>query len=435
MLWPSLFCRSFPNKNTLIYKVQEKIIVFLSFQQILRAYFPAPIRNMKGKKLKVFVGMSGGVDSSVAAALLERDGFDVVGVYMKCWQEGETCTSQDDERSARLAASHLGIPFYAWNFLKEYKERVVDYMLKGYSEGVTPNPDMMCNKEIKFGLFFEKARKLGADFVATGHYARIHRHSFRETGGSPAPAAGDHLRSRHENLNSVENQAFHASEGFHEKNTGSFVLSEARDKNKDQSYFLSFIKPEVLSHILFPVGEYTKPQVRELARKFGLPNAERKDSQGICFVGKVDVVDFLKQYIASRAGEIVNMAGQVLGTHEGSMYYTIGQRSGLGLSEGPYYVVSKDLAQNKVVVTKNEQDLQRKDVVIQNVNWMAGTPRDSIEITARIRYRQNRVSATLIPGEDKTFRLVFRESQRAVTPGQFAVLYQDETLIGGGVIQ
>src|SRR3989338_7611787 len=242
MLWPSLFCRSFPNKNTLIYKVQEKIIVFLSFQKILRAYFPAPIRNMKGKKLKVFVGMSGGVDSSVAAALLERDGFDVVGVYMKCWQEGETCTSQDDERSARLAASHLGIPFYAWNFLKEYKERVVDYMLKGYSEGVTPNPDMMCNKEIKFGLFFEKARKLGASKVATGHYARIR-------GGR---------------------------------------LLEGKDKNKDQSYFLSFIKLEVLSRVLFPVGEYTKPQVRKLARKFGLPNAERKDSQGICFVGKVD---------------------------------------------------------------------------------------------------------------------------------------------------
>ena len=161
---------------------------------------------------------------------------------MKCWQEGEACTSQDDERSARLAASHLGIPFYVWNFLREYKERVVDYMLKGYADGVTPNPDMMCNKEIKFGLFFEKARKLGADRVATGHYARI-------------------------------------QEGR---------LLEGKDKNKDQSYFLSFIKPEVLPYILFPIGEYAKPQVREFARKFGLPNAERKDSQGICFVGEID---------------------------------------------------------------------------------------------------------------------------------------------------
>ncbi len=360
---------------------------------------------MPKKKEKVFVAMSGGVDSSVAAALLKRDGLavhghpeqrrrvDVVGVYMKCWQDGAACTSQDDERSARLAASHLGIPFYTWNFLKEYREKVVDYMLKGYAQGVTPNPDMMCNKEIKFGLFFEKAMRLGADYIATGHYARIR------------------------------------------KNTGSFLLFEAKDKNKDQSYFLSFIKPEVLPYVLFPVGEYTKPQVRQLAVRFGLPNANRPDSQGICFVGKVDVTDFLKEYIAPRKGEIVDMAGNVLGMHEGAMYYTIGQRSGLGLSGGPYYVVSKDLACNRLVVTKDEQDLQRKDVLVQGMNWMVGAPIEPIEVTARIRYRQDRVLATLIPGEDKGFRLVFQESQRAVTPGQFAVLYQNEILIGGGVIQ
>lgn len=343
---------------------------------------------MPKKKETVFVAMSGGVDSSVAAALLKRGGFHVVGVYMKCWQEGEACTSQDDERSARLAAEHLGIPFYSWNFLKEYREKVVDYMLKGYAEGITPNPDMMCNKEIKFGLFFEKAMKLGADKVATGHYARI-------KGGR---------------------------------------LLEGKDKNKDQSYFLSFIKPEVLSRVVFPIGEYTKPQVRDFARKLGLPNAERKDSQGICFVGKVDVEDFLKHYIAPKKGEIVDMAGQVLGIHEGSIYYTIGQRSGLGLSGGPYYVVSKDFAQNKVVVTKNEQDLQRKDIVMKDVNWMYAKPTEPLEVMVRIRYRQDLVSATLIPQENNAFRLVFQEAQRAVTPGQFAVLYQQETLIGGGVI-
>jgi tRNA-uridine 2-sulfurtransferase len=352
---------------------------------------------MKGKKLKVFVAMSGGVDSSVAAALLKRGGFDVVGVYMKCWQDGEACTSQDDERSARLAADHLGIPFYAWNFLKEYKERVVDYMLKGYADGLTPNPDMMCNKEIKFGLFFEKARRLGADYIATGHYARLRRE----------------IRNSKSEIR----------------------ILEAVDKNKDQSYFLSFIKPEVLSRVVFPVGEYTKPQVRELARKFGLPNAERKDSQGICFVGKVDVTDFLKKYIAPRKGEIVDMAGNVLGTHEGSVYYTIGQRSGLGLSGGPYYVVSKDQAANEILVTKDEQDLQRKDVIIRDMNWMALQPAEPMEVTARIRYRQDRVLATLIPRDDKDFHLVFQEPQRAVTPGQFAVLYLNETLIGGGVIQ
>lgn len=343
---------------------------------------------MPKKKQKVYVAMSGGVDSSVAAALLQRGGLHVVGVYMKCWQEGEACTSQDDERSARLAASCLGIPFYSWNFLKEYREKVVDYMLRGYAAGITPNPDMMCNKEIKFGLFFEKAIKLGADKVATGHYARIR-------GGR---------------------------------------LLEAKDKNKDQSYFLSFIKPGVLSRVVFPIGEYTKPQVREFARKLGLPNAERKDSQGICFVGKVNVGDFLKHYITPRQGEIVDAAGRVLGTHEGSMYYTIGQRSGLGLSGGPYYVVSKDLAQNTVVVTKNEQDLQRKDIFMRDVNWMYAQPTEPLEVMARIRYRQDSVAATLIPQENNAFRLVFQEPQRAVTPGQFAVLYQQETLIGGGVI-
>ena len=166
---------------------------------------------MPKKKEKIFVAMSGGVDSSVSAALLKRDGFDVVGVYMKCWQDGEACTSQDDERSARLAASYLGIPFYTWNFLKEYKERVVNYMLKGYSEGVTPNPDMMCNKEIKFGLFFEKAMKLGADFVATGHYARVRWYPSGRTGGSSAPAADARLRTRREHSHFVRNQASHAS--------------------------------------------------------------------------------------------------------------------------------------------------------------------------------------------------------------------------------
>lgn len=344
---------------------------------------------MPKKKQKVYVGMSGGVDSSVAAALLKKGGFDVVGVYMKCWTEGEACTSQDDERSARLAAAHLGIPFYVWNFLKEYREKVVDYMLKGYADGVTPNPDMMCNKEIKFGLFFEKARKLGADFVATGHYARI-------------------------------------QDGR---------LLEGKDKNKDQSYFLSSINPKVLPFLLFPIGEYTKPKVREMAERLGLPNAQRKDSQGICFVGKVDVVDFLKQYIVPRKGEIADMAGHVLGTHEGVMYYTIGQRSGLGLSGGPYYVVSKDLAANLLVVTKDKQNLQRKDALIHDMNWMSSQPAHSLEVTARIRYRQDRIPATLLPGDNKTFRLVFQKLQRAVTPGQFAVLYQNETLIGGGVIQ
>ena len=348
--------------------------------------------------------MSGGVDSSVAAALLKQRGFRVVGVYMKCWIADDPlyggCTSVDDERSARLAASHLGIPFYTWNFIKEYRQKVVEYMLEGYARGITPNPDIMCNKEIKFGLFFEKAMKLGADYIATGHYARLR---------SPAG----------------------------ELRRGKARIFQAKDKNKDQSYFLSFIKPEVLSHVLFPIGEYTKPQVRELARKFGLPNAERKESQGVCFIGKVNFDEFLKQHILSDPGEIVDTVGAVLGKHDGLALYTIGQRKGIGLSGGPYYVVRKDFVKNQLIVSKDERDLQTSELLFSNINWFEKPelfPMENVE--TRIRYRQPTSKASLVPmeGDKGLYRLVFSEPQRAVTPGQFAVFYKGEELLGGGVI-
>lgn len=353
---------------------------------------------MLKKKEKVFVAMSGGVDSSVAAALLKRDGFNVVGVYMKCWVEGASCTTVEDERSARLAAAHLGIPFYTWNFLKEYREKVVDYMLKGYAQGLTPNPDVMCNKEIKFGLFFEKARKLGADYIATGHYAR--------------------LRNTKESTNIRK-------------------IEMARDKNKDQSYFLSFLKPEVLDRVLFPVGDYTKAEVRMLAKKFGLPNAERKDSQGICFIGKVDFRDFLKKHIASAPGDILDVSGKILGTHEGLPFYTIGQRKGIGLSGGPYYVLSKDRTKNVLIVSKDERDLGAKELYVKNMNWFSSMKEDvPLEVEARIRYRQTpAVSTFTLDSQKKRYKLVFKEPQRAVTPGQLAVLYQGEQMLGGGLIE
>ena len=345
---------------------------------------------MPKKKVKVFVAMSGGVDSSVAAALLKRGGFDVVGVYMKCWQEGEACTSQEDERSARLAAAHLGIPFYTWNFLKEYREKVVDYMLKGYEDGITPNPDMMCNKEIKFGLFFEKARKLGADKVATGHYARMR-------------------------------------EGR---------LLEGKDKNKDQSYFLSFIKPEVLPYVLFPIGEYTKPQVRLLAKKFGLPNAERKESQGICFIGKLDFTDFLKQHIPLESGNIIDTKGTVLGKHQGLALYTIGQRKEIRLSGGPWYVAEKDHKTSTLIVSKDEKELGKKEAQVTDMNWLSDiSSEESQTVDVKIRYRTSSVPATLSQVSPTSYKLVFSDSQRAVTPGQFAVLYKGEQLLGGGVIE
>ena len=351
---------------------------------------------MPKKKVKVFVALSGGVDSSVAAALLKRDGFDVVGVYIKCWTANDPlykgCTSVDDERSARLAASHLGIPFYTWNFIKEYKKRVVEYMLDGYKKGITPNPDVMCNREIKFGLFFEKAVKLGANFVASGHYVRIQNGK----------------------------------------------ILQGIDKNKDQSYFLSSIKKEVLPKVLFPIGEYTKPEVRELAKSFGLPNALRMQSKGICFIGKVDFADFLKKHIKSKLGDIVDMNGKFLGEHDGLVFYTIGQRKGIKLSGGPYFVVRKDFKNNRLVVSKDEKDLGSNGIVVSNVSWFSKPEfESSLSIEVKIRYRALSVPAKLlkVAGEENSYKLEFSKPQRATTSGQFAVFYKGEEMLGGGVIQ
>tara|TARA_Y100000310_G_scaffold330028_1_gene400939 strand:+ start:2157 stop:3203 length:1047 start_codon:yes stop_codon:yes gene_type:complete len=348
---------------------------------------------MPKKKKTVYVGMSGGVDSSVAAALLQKRGFNVVGVYMKCWTEGPACTTLEDERSARLAALHLGIPFYVWNFIDQYQEKVVEYMLKGYQQGITPNPDMMCNREIKFGLFFQKAMELGADYVATGHYAQT------------------------------------------EKRGGNFILLKGVDPEKDQSYFLAGINPAVLEKTLFPIGRYTKIQVRALARKLRLPNAERKDSQGICFVGKVQIGDFLRLHIPKKEGTIVSSQGKVLGQHDGVHYYTLGQRQGLGLAGGPYYVAGKDLATNTLQVTKEEKDVEQNKIFVQDVNWFFRPVENPAKLTVKLRYRQEDIPVQLVLNEDGSCMLKTATPQRAVTPGQFAVFYRNEELLGGGVIQ
>lgn len=373
---------------------------------------------MNKKHGKVFVAMSGGVDSAVAAALLKRDGFSVVGVFMKCWNAtgpfGKSCTAPDDERSARLAAERLDIPFYSWNFVKEYRAKVVDYMLEGYKNGITPNPDMMCNKEIKFGLFFEKAMNLGADHVATGHYARLRREY---------QMSNDKCQMNVKVQNSNQHNRI--------------ILLEGVDKNKDQSYFLGMVRSEALERVLFPVGEYTKPQVRELARKFGLPNAERKESQGVCFIGKLDFAEFLKARIHEEPGEIRDEHGKVVGKHRGLSLCTIGQRKGIGLSGGPYYVTGKDGKTNTLFVSKNENDLLSKTAIIYDINWFIEPPKDEMKIGVKIRYRQKLASAVLMPsaGRDDSYVLAFDKSQRAVTPGQFAVLYDKETVLGAGIIQ
>src|ERR1700722_19538157 len=292
----------------------------------------------------VFVGMSGGVDSSVTALLLKNQGYNVVGVFMRCYNL-DGCAERDAE-DARRVAEHIGIPFYVWDFEEKYKQRVVEYMIEGYRAGITPNPDVMCNKEIKFGLFLEKALAAGADFVATGHYVR---------GGTSYEARGKRQ----------------------------YYLSIAEDKNKDQSYFLWTFTQEQLAHCLFPIGDYVKPEVRKIAKKAGLPTAEKKDSQGICFLGKISIADFLKQYIPEKRGALITTSGEKIGEHFGAEFYTIGQRH-LGASyevgakryeannreRGRFYVASKDAKTNTVVVAEGSENeaLYRKEIELTNVN-------------------------------------------------------------------
>lgn len=330
--------------------------------------------------------MSGGVDSSVAAALLKRAGFEVVGVFMKNWT-GPTCTAAEDFESAASAAAAIGTPLYSWNFEDEYRTRVFDYMLREYRAGRTPNPDVMCNKEIKFGVFFDRAIAAGADWVATGHYARTNRGR----------------------------------------------LFAGVDKNKDQSYFLWTLTQMHLARTLFPVGAYTKPKVRRLARKFGLPNADRKDSQGLCFVGKVDFREFLSAYVPARPGAFVAADGRVLGEHRGIEYYTVGQRHGIGIGGGtPYYVAAKDAGRNTVLLAEGERDpsLWRGELFAEDLYFIRGVPRFPFACRARIRYRQSLQPCVV----EASGRVVFDAPQRAVASGQSVVFYRGDEVLGGGII-
>jgi tRNA-specific 2-thiouridylase len=343
---------------------------------------------------KVIVGMSGGVDSSVTAALLKERGFDVRGVYMKNWADPEwPCPWQEERHDAMAVAAKLDIPCETWDFSKEYYEAVTEYMIREYKEGRTPNPDVMCNREIKFGVFLNRALKEGADFVATGHYVR-----------------------------KIGNKLF-----------------QAKDLNKDQSYFLWTLTPHEVEHSLFPIGEYTKPEVRELARKFGLPTAEKKDSQGICFVGEIPVKEFLQSKIPVRAGEIITTDGEVIGTHEGVQYFTIGQRHGIGVPGGgvPLYVVEKDYAKNQLIVGgEASPKLYSKEFSVHDVSWVAGQqPEFPVKAFVRTRYRAPLQECEINAASQRMLSVVCKNPERAVTPGQSVVFYAlDGEMLGGGII-
>jgi tRNA-specific 2-thiouridylase len=353
---------------------------------------------------RVIVGLSGGVDSSVTAALLKQQGYEVIGVFMKNWSEdlGDYgCTWAEDSEDARRAARHLKIPFYVWNFEREYRDKVVDYFFREYQANRTPNPDVMCNTEIKFKIFLDKALSLGADFVATGHYAQVKR----EEGG-----------------------------GGREE----LQLLKGIDPAKDQSYFLYTLNQNQLSRILFPLGGYYKSEVRALARQFGLPNAEKKDSQGICFIGPINVREFLKTQLRATAGKVVTAAGETVGRHEGLPYYTIGQRQGFQAGgRGPYYVIGKDLPGNRLVVTNDRKDpaLWQREFTLTQVTWTNQAPALPLKTGVSIRYHHPEYSALITAVDSDKLSISFDSPQRAITPGQAAVIYRDKELLGGGVIE
>ncbi|KKU59907.1 MAG: tRNA (5-methylaminomethyl-2-thiouridylate)-methyltransferase [Parcubacteria group bacterium GW2011_GWA2_47_12] len=338
------------------------------------------------KKLKVFVGLSGGVDSSVSAALLKESGYEVTGVFIRVWTpDFFICNWKDDRLDAMRVCAKLGIQFHELNLEKEYKKEVVDYMIREYKAGRTPNPDVACNRFIKFGGVYKWAMENGANFVATGHYSRI------------------------------------------EKNK----LSAGSDTNKDQSYFLWQIKREQLPHILFPVGGMKKPEVRELAKDFGLITADKKDSQGLCFVGKVDMKEFLSHYIKQKNGEVRNQKGDIVGEHDGAAFYTIGER----LLGG--YVVGKDMKKNEVVISNKNAagELARAttEVTIKDCNWVSGMPEKGKEYLARTRYRAPLQNCKVTLRHDRI--LISFEKPQTVAPGQSLVIYGGEILLGGGIIK
>ncbi|MDL0420514.1 tRNA 2-thiouridine(34) synthase MnmA [Caldibacillus thermoamylovorans] len=359
------------------------------------------VNNLKKpENTRVVVGMSGGVDSSVAAYLLKQQGYDVIGVFMKNWDDTDefgVCTATEDYEDVIRVCNQIGIPYYAVNFEKEYWDKVFTYFLDEYKAGRTPNPDVMCNKEIKFKAFLEHALKLGADYLATGHYAQV---KFID---------------------------------------GEYKMLRGKDANKDQTYFLNQLSQEQISKVMFPIGHMDKKRVREIAKEAGLATATKKDSTGICFIGERNFKEFLSKYLPAQPGRMETLTGEMKGFHEGLMYYTIGQRHGLGIggSGDPWFVVGKDLERNVLLVGQGyDNDALYSDAIIAtNVSWLSDKEKPAqFSCTAKFRYRQPDHGVTVTLLGNNTARVEFDEPIRAVTPGQAVVFYNGEECLGGGTI-
>lgn len=351
---------------------------------------------------RVVIGMSGGVDSSVAALLLKQQGYDVIGIFMKNWDEKDEfgyCTASQDYEDVQRVCEQIGIPYYTVNFEKEYLDKVFKYFLYEYKKGRTPNPDVMCNKEIKFKAFLEHAMQLGADYLATGHYARV---------------------------------------DFYE---GEYRLLRGLDSNKDQTYFLNTLGQYQLSKTMFPIGSLNKAQVREIALKHNLATAEKKDSTGICFIGERDFKEFLSNYLPAQPGEIRSLGGEYKGKHDGLMYYTLGQRKGLGIGGAgtgePWFVARKDIENNILYVVQGEEhpELFSRGLYAADVSWVSDKkPAENLKCSAKFRYRQQDKSVAVEMISDTACRVSFDEPQSSVTPGQAVVFYDGEVCLGGGTI-
>jgi tRNA-uridine 2-sulfurtransferase len=345
------------------------------------------------KKKKIVVGMSGGVDSSVSAYLLKKQGMDVIGLFMKNWEEDAHCPASRDFEDVAAVCKKLDIPYYAVNFTQEYKDSVFQDFLEEYRAGYTPNPDVLCNREIKFKVFLEKAKDLDADFLATGHYARI---------------------------------------------DPDFRLIKGNDPEKDQTYFLHSLSKEILKKILFPIGHLPKSEVRKIAREADLPTSEKKDSTGICFIGERKFTPFLQNYLGTTPGNFENLEGKILGRHDGLSFYTIGQRKGikLGGAKKPYYVVGKDLCRNIVFIEQGNDhpSLFSKELFAEKLSWIDTPPSTPFSCRAKIRHRQEDQECEILSLSNNNAHVRFSSSQRAVAPGQFIVFYDHDICLGGGRI-
>lgn len=367
--------------------------------------------DVNKKDITVVVGMSGGVDSSVVALLLKNEGYNVVGLFMNNWKESDdsgVCTAADDYADVKRVANKIGIPYYSIDFSEEYMDRVFADFLREYKSGRTPNPDVLCNREIKFGPFLKFAESIGADKIATGHYCNIEC-----------------------------------------KDNGHYYLKKAEDGSKDQTYFLNQVTEEQLSKVMFPLGKLTKAEVRKIAEENGLSTAKKKDSTGICFIGERNFKNFLKNYLPAQAGQIVDIAsGEVVGSHDGLMYYTLGQRKGLGIGGGHgktgecWFVVKKDLKTNTLYVAQGDDDALYSDALIaEKFNFIPLMPKQrEFECTAKFRYRQPDQAVKVKINDDGSVLVTFKQRQRAITPGQYVVLYTHDSdgkydiCLGGGQI-